>query len=67
MSYHAPYIGDSPYSLNALLDRTEQVSINRQEQAFDEFHLYTLGRPTTLPNNSTKQIELFDQARQVPA
>ncbi len=38
-----------------------------QEQAFDEFHLYTLGRPTTLPNNSTKQIELFDQARQVPA
>jgi hypothetical protein len=37
------------------------------EQAFDEFHLYTLGRRTTLPNNSTKQIELFDQARQVPA
>jgi hypothetical protein len=32
-----------------------------------EFHLYTLGRPTTLPNNSTKQIELFDQARQIPA
>jgi hypothetical protein len=37
------------------------------EKAFDEFHLYTLGRRTTLPNNSTKQIELFDQARQVPA
>lgn len=37
------------------------------EQAFDEFHLYTLGRPTTLPNNSTKQIELFDQAKKVPA
>jgi hypothetical protein len=37
------------------------------EQAFDEFHLYTLGRPTTLPNNSTKQIELFDQARKIPA
>jgi hypothetical protein len=34
---------------------------------FLEFHLYTLGRPTTLPNNSTKQIELFDQARQIPA
>jgi len=29
------------------------------EKAFDEFHLYTLGRKTTLPNNSTKQIELF--------
>jgi hypothetical protein len=38
-----------------------------EEQAFDEFHLYTLGRRTTLPNNSTKQIELFDQARHVPA
>jgi hypothetical protein len=38
-----------------------------EEKSFFEFHLYTLGRPTTLPNNSTKQIELFDQARQVPA
>ena len=37
------------------------------EKALFEFHLYTLGRPTTLLNNSTKQIELFDQARQVPA
>ena len=38
-----------------------------EQKAFFEFHLYTLGRPTTLPNNSTKQIELFDQAKQVPA
>ena len=37
-----------------------------QEKAFSEFHLYTLGRRTTLPNNSTKQIELFDQAKQIP-
>jgi hypothetical protein len=37
------------------------------EKAFDEFHLYTLGRRTTLPNNSTKQLELFEQARQIPA
>ena len=37
------------------------------QKDFFEFHLYTLGRQTTLPNNSTKQIELFDQARQVPA
>jgi hypothetical protein len=37
------------------------------EKPFDEFHLYTLGRTTTLPNNSTKQIELFDRARQIPA
>ncbi len=38
-----------------------------KEQSFFEFHLYTLGRRTTLPNNSTKQIELFDQAHQIPA
>ncbi len=37
------------------------------EKEFFEFHLYTLGRRTTLPDNSTKQIELFDQARKIPA
>jgi hypothetical protein len=38
-----------------------------EEKAFAEFHLYTLGRRTSLPNNSTKQIELFDQAKQIQA
>lgn len=37
-----------------------------EEKAFFEYHLYTLGRPTTLPDNSTKQIELFDAAHNVP-
>ncbi len=37
-----------------------------KEKAFFEYHLYTLGRPTTLPDNSTKQIELFPTARNVP-
>ena len=32
------------------------------EKAFFEYHLYTLGRPTSLPDNSTKQIELFPLA-----
>jgi hypothetical protein len=36
------------------------------EKAFFEYHLYTLGRATTLPDNSTKQIELFPAARSVP-
>ncbi len=36
------------------------------EKAFFEYHLYTLGRPTTLPDHSTKQIELFPTARNVP-
>ena len=38
-----------------------------EEKAFDEYHLYALGRRTTLPNNSTKQIELFERARRSPA
>jgi len=37
-----------------------------REQNFFEYHLYTLGRPTTLPNNSTKQIELFPSKDAVP-
>jgi hypothetical protein len=47
--------------------KSEDSDAGFAEKAFDEFHLYTLGRKTTLPNNSTKQIELFDQAKQVPA
>jgi len=37
-----------------------------EEKSFFEYHLYTLGRPTTLPDNSTKQIELFPTASAVP-
>jgi hypothetical protein len=37
-----------------------------EEKAFFEFHLYTLGRRTTLPDNSTQQIELFEEAKQIP-
>ena len=36
-----------------------------EEKAFFEYHLYTLGRTTSLPNNSTKQIELFPTAPNV--
>jgi hypothetical protein len=36
------------------------------EKSFFEYHLYTLGRATTLPDSSTKQIELFPTARRVP-
>jgi hypothetical protein len=33
-----------------------------QEQAFFEYHLYTLQRPATLKNNETKQISLLSAA-----
>jgi hypothetical protein len=37
-----------------------------QEKSFFEYHLYTLGRRTSLANNSTKQIELFPSKTNVP-
>lgn len=37
-----------------------------EEKSFFEYHLYTLGRPTTIPDNSTKQVELFPPAKEVP-
>ena len=37
-----------------------------EEKAFFEYHLYTLGRPATIADSSTKQLELFPTARQVP-
>jgi hypothetical protein len=49
------------------MDFAQNDAAGFQEKAFSEFHLYTLGRRTTLPNNSTKQVELFDQAKQIPA
>ncbi len=48
-------------------DAASTVQEGFAQKDFFEFHLYTLGRPTTLPNNSTKQIELFDQAKQIAA
>jgi len=35
------------------------------EKAFFEYHMYTLGRPADLPDNSTKQLQLFPTARGV--
>lgn len=37
-----------------------------QEKAFFEYHLYTLGRKTSLADRSTKQIELFPTKAGVP-
>lgn len=34
-----------------------------EEETFFEYHLYTLGRETTLKNNETKQVSLFNPTR----
>ncbi len=41
------------------------VSDGFQESSLFEYHLYTLGRRTDLPNNSTKQLELFPAANTI--
>ena len=38
-----------------------------EERGLFEFHLYTLGRSTTIPDNSTRQIELLPVTPKVPA
>lgn len=48
----------------AMADIAEEKS-GFEEKAFFEYHLYTLGRPSSLPDNSTKQIELFPKVADV--
>jgi len=44
---------------NVYNNGTGQQNAGADSRGFFEYHLYTLGRPTTVSNNSTKQIELF--------
>ena len=51
------------YPASAPVEAMARKSVDAfQEKAFFEYHLYTLGRATSLANNSTKQIELFPMA-----
>jgi hypothetical protein len=38
-----------------------------EEKAFMEYHMYTLGRKSTINNNQVKQIEFIEPAMSVPA
>jgi hypothetical protein len=48
-----------------VLSKAMEAAPGFEEKPFFEYHLYTLGFPTTLPDNSTKQLELFPAARGV--
>jgi len=58
-----------PMMAKQALIRADAVASNAgfADKSFFELHLYTIGRPTTPANKSTKQNELFDQPRQIPA
>jgi hypothetical protein len=43
----------------------DEVSQGFSESSLSEYHLYTLGRRTDLPDNSTKQLELFPAVHDV--
>ncbi len=56
----------APMMAKRALADSVQESAGFEEKAFFEYHLYTLGRPSSLPDNSTKQIELFPKVTGVP-
>jgi len=45
---------------------TKARSAGFQEKSFAEYHMYTLGRPSTINENQVKQIELIEPAIGVP-
>lgn len=53
-----PAVQSAPMAKAMAADRAEGFA----EKAFFEYHLYTLGRTTSLAQNATKQIELFPRA-----
>lgn len=56
----------SSYAQFVKVDAAAGMVQTVSEKAFDEYHLYTLARPTTLRDRETKQVE-FLRASSVPA
>jgi hypothetical protein len=54
--------GDRAYALAAAAPLNGRVGPPVTEKAFDEYHLYTLARPTTLHDRETKQVEFVRAA-----
>ncbi len=48
------------------MEMAPPVAPSFAEKAFFEYHMYTLSRPVTLPDNSTKQMELIPAVAGVP-
>jgi hypothetical protein len=54
-----------PYGMR-LAANVSKAGTGFAEKSFFEYHLYTLGRTTDLPDHSTKQIELFPSKSDIP-
>ena len=64
---HRAETAPSPAQMRRMSESAAGQVNGFSEQSFFEFHLYTLGRQTTIADNTTKQIELFQPVRRVPA
>jgi len=53
-----PMAGKRMYALAAARSSMAEDAANMTEKSFFEYHLYTLTRPTTLADNSSKQVEM---------
>lgn len=49
-------------AMKAMAMDNETAGRGFEEKTFFEYHMYTLGRPTTVANNETKQVSLFEPA-----
>jgi hypothetical protein len=56
-----------PMKDRMVLYEAKAAATGFEEKSFMEYHLYTLGRPSTINNNQTKQIEFITPAENVPA
>ncbi len=63
----APPVPQRALAVSAMRRSAQSEETGFAEKPFFEYHLYTLRQRTSLPNNSTKQLELFDDAKHVPA
>ena len=52
---------------SAMMDMAEAPPEGFQESGLFEYHLYTLGRRSDVPDNSAKQLELFPGKVNIPA
>ena len=51
------FLSNRAYAAMKVADEAAPMAPAVQEKSFDEFHLYTLQRPTTLRDQETKQVE----------
>ena len=63
----APQVRYKSSMARAMVLEAADSAAGFEEKSFMEYHMYTLGRPSTVGNNQTKQIEFVEPVKDVPA